>query len=425
MIRKGLKPGFRFGLEGPQSSHYRRVLPFQRSWKVILLLLVLDAAFLLPAWGAFHQAAESWSQYEDLFDLVMAVYTSAWLLGWSIAPVLITAVLVVLLLGREVVRARPQQVELFIGVPGLGLIAVYDLSAMRNLSLQQAEEKSGHSWRESYLRFDYGANTVEFGSNLSASDADEIRQGIETGAGGKIRTGAAQPDELEHDWESPSPPASALHQVEPQLKSAQKHAAKPTARYWNSPSTLLLIAANLVPVIGAAFFGWKLADVMVLYWCESAIIGFFNLCKLVVVNRWLALFSGIFFVSHFGAFMAVHFLFIYSLFVQGPDFSSGGDLRQVALMFVALWPALLALFISHGYSFLVNFLGHQEFTDRPMKEQMFEPYKRIIFMHLVLIFGGGVSLVLGDTTPVLLLVIAIKIWLDVRAHIREHSPDLS
>ena len=42
-------------------------------------------------------------------------------------------------------------------------------------------------------------------------------------------------------------------------------------------------------------------------------------------------------------------------------------------------------------------------------------------MHLVLIFGGGLSLVLGQTELVLILVIAAKIYADLKAHVREHS----
>ena len=72
----------------------------------------------------------------------------------------------------------------------------------------------------------------------------------------------------------------------------------------------MLIFANLVPVAGTLFFGWRLSDVMVLYWAESAIIGFFNLCKIAVIGRWFALLAGPFFLGHFGGFMAVHFLFI-------------------------------------------------------------------------------------------------------------------
>jgi hypothetical protein len=52
---------------------------------------------------------------------------------------------------------------------------------------------------------------------------------------------------------------------------------------------------------------------------------------------------------------------------------------------------------------------------------MGDPYSRIIFMHLVLIFGGGLSLLLGGPTLVLIGVIALKIFFDLRAHIRQHG----
>ena len=41
-------------------------------------------------------------------------------------------------------------------------------------------------------------------------------------------------------------------------------------------------------------------------------------------------------------------------------------------------------------------------------------------MHFVLIIGGGLSLVLGQAEPVLIAVIGLKIFFDVRAHIKEH-----
>jgi hypothetical protein len=162
---------------------------------------------------------------------------------------------------------------------------------------------------------------------------------------------------------------------------------------------------------------------MVLYWAESAIIGFFNICKIAVIGRWAALLAGPFFAGHFGGFMAVHFLFIYGIFVKGiQDGGTGGDLAEVGQLFVDLWPALLALFLSHGYSFFANFLGRQEYRGRTVGDQMGEPYSRIVFMHLVLIFGGGLTLILGGPAPVLLLVIGAKIWFDLRAHLKQRQP---
>jgi hypothetical protein len=161
---------------------------------------------------------------------------------------------------------------------------------------------------------------------------------------------------------------------------------------------------------------------MVLYWAESAVIGFFNICKIAVIDRWMALLAGPFFLGHFGGFMAIHFLFIYTIFVKGPQgmSDSGGDLADVAQLFVNLWPALLALFISHAYSFFSNFLGRGEYRNRSTKDQMSEPYSRIVFMQLVLVFGGGLSMILGQTELILIVVIGLKIYFDVKAHIKEH-----
>ena len=174
-----------------------------------------------------------------------------------------------------------------------------------------------------------------------------------------------------------------------------------------SPSTLLLIIVNLIPIAGSIFLGWNLADVMVLYWAESAVIGFFNICKIAVISRWMTLLAGPFFVGHFGGFMSIHFLFIYTIFIKQPQAGnvSGGDLTEVAQLFIDLWPALAALFISHAFSFYRNFLGRQEYRGRTLKDQMSEPYNRIIFMHMVIIFGGGLTLVLGGPAPILLIVI--------------------
>ena len=50
-----------------------------------------------------------------------------------------------------------------------------------------------------------------------------------------------------------------------------------------------------------------------------------------------------------------------------------------------------------------------------------DPVHVIVFMHLELIHGGGLALVIGDTVPVLLGVIALKGVFDVRAHLRQRA----
>ena len=224
-------------------------------------------------------------------------------------------------------------------------------------------------------------------------------------------------EELNEHWEMGGGEDS--QKTEPVL---YKHVARNGGVELTSGSTLALIAANMIPVAGTLFYGWELGTVLVLYWAESAIIGFYNLLKIAVIGRWLVLLAGPFFLGHFGGFMAGHFLFLYLLFVNGPieGVSEPTGLGEVWQLFYAIWPALTALNISHGLTIFQNIINRGENRERTVKDQMSEPYSRIIFMHQVIIFGGGLTLVLGDATPVILLIIGLKILFDVRAHLKEH-----
>jgi len=422
MKKNGIKPRIRPALDLPGGDDvYRKVLKFKRSWIAIAVLAVFDAVFLIPAVSTFQQAASAWASFNDLFDLVAALFLTAWLMGWSVAPLAMTAILLLLLFGREILMVRGSQLVIFVGIPGIGVEMEYTVSSMRNLRLSTPLKKSGKAWRGSHLLFDYGANNAAFGSGLTERDLAGIRAGIESASGQKIRQGEATEMELAGEWKTNK--TSTTGDTSLPDSFAPTVSDKPVGLA--SPSTLALVFANLVPLAGAAFLGWDLGLVMVLYWAESAVIGLFNICKIIVIGRWAALLAAPFFAGHFGGFMAVHFLFLNILFIQGFDGNGGGELAEVTQMFAGLWPALALLFFSHAFSYFRNFLGRKEHLGRTIRTQMSEPYQRIVFMHLVLIFGGGLSLVLGESTPVLMLVIVIKIWVDVRAHLkqRQNRPD--
>jgi len=418
MIRKGLRPRIRPAFDFVREpGTFRRALPFRRSWLAIGILAIVDIFFLFPAVTTFHQAATEWDKVDDLFNLVSALFHTAWLMGWLIAPLIMTTILAVLLFGHEVIRASPGKLEIFLGLPGAGVAASYDVSKMRNLRIENPGKKSGRSWRGAHIVFDYGANTGAFGSDLDEFGLAEIEGRIEIASGTSIRHGDATAQELQQQWA----PASVFSDQEDSGSLPDERAIEGEPVTLGSLSTIALIMANLVPLAGAAFYGWNLGHVMVLYWAESAVIGIFSVCKIVVIGRWFALLAGPFFVGHFGAFMSVHFLFIYGIFVQGIQDSSGGDLSEVMQMFTDLWPALAILFASHAFSFFHNFLGRKEYLGRSVQTQMAEPYGRIVFMHVVVILGGGLTLVLGKPTPVLLFVIALKIYFDVKAHLKQRA----
>ncbi len=183
------------------------------------------------------------------------------------------------------------------------------------------------------------------------------------------------------------------------------------------------MAANLVPLIGVLFFDWSLFTIMFVFWMESAVIGFFNILKLVIVANILSIIMVPFFVVHYGAFMSGHLVFIFALFSPEEASFSGffppPDLLASHIMKV--WPAFLGVCLSHGISFSYNFIGKKEFRRSTPEKQMMAPYGRIILMHLTIIFGGWLILALGAPILALVLLIVLKVASDVRAHEKEHA----
>ena len=129
-----------------------------------------------------------------------------------------------------------------------------------------------------------------------------------------------------------------------------------------------------------------------------------------------------FFIVHYGGFMAGHLLFIFGFFapelVSSSFFPSRETIGQL-LHNVAL--PLVALFISHGISFIHNFIGKREYGRTGTEKQMLAPYRRIILMHITIILGGWLVLLLKAPLFGLMILVLLKTVADIRAHMKEHT----
>ena len=212
------------------------------------------------------------------------------------------------------------------------------------------------------------------------------------------------------------------------------------------PSSLavaFLIAVNLIPLFGVVFLGWGLFPIMVLYWLENGIIGLFNLPKIVLASAPVVgpssvsggpdaarpdlllglLGSGflmVFFAFHYGMFWAIHGIFVFVLFGRSGDpFSGTSD--PFAMSLPEWWTlAAISLFLSHGVSFVTNFLGKREYLAVSPSEQMGQPYSRVIVLHVTILAGGFLIAMLGTPVAALVLLVILKTAIDVRAHLKEH-----
>jgi hypothetical protein len=193
-------------------------------------------------------------------------------------------------------------------------------------------------------------------------------------------------------------------------------------------AVLFLIAVNTIPLFGVLFFGWSLFAIMFLYWIENGIIGFFNVFKIALArapgpsrftvggrpispsNKELRI---VFFIVHYGVFWTVHGVFVFAFFGMSSGLFSGVGLRGVAI-------AAAALFLSHGVSFLVNFLGKEEYLTVSPDQQMTEPYSRVVALHVTILAGGFLAGSLGAPLAALVLLVLLKTAIDLFAHLREH-----
>lgn len=206
-------------------------------------------------------------------------------------------------------------------------------------------------------------------------------------------------------------------------------------------SLAVLLVVNLIPLVGVLAWDWDVASVMILYWSENIVIGFYTLVKMLAKSPLAFPFMGLFFLIHYGGFCAVHGLLVLGLTTEEMPPILEGSTWPFFLIFVQLLfnviAAVLAmapdawllgfagLFASHGVSLVKNYFLGGEYRDQEVRDLMSAPYKRIIVLHIAILAGGFGVIALGSPLPLLLALVALKIALDVWLHLgerRKQSP---
>ncbi len=214
---------------------------------------------------------------------------------------------------------------------------------------------------------------------------------------------------------------------------------------------VLLVVFNLLPLVGALYWGWSAYSLLILYWVENGIVGALNIPKILLAagpsTRASAPKATIvpFFLIHYGMFWFVHGIFVLTLPMfmglrglsgrLGPDFvpelgpdgvpdvSFVGDLFapvDLGLQWeVVAWGAV-GLALSHGASFVFNYLGRREYLTVSPPAQAFAPYGRLVTLHVAIILGAFVSLSLGGPLGAVVVLVLLKTAIDLALHIREH-----
>lgn len=194
-----------------------------------------------------------------------------------------------------------------------------------------------------------------------------------------------------------------------------------TAEKQRGHSLVSLIGANLIAIVLALIEGWNLAELMIVYWFQSVVIGVFSARRILDLKSFST--EGLtmngspvresaeakkkiaaFFVLHYGAFHIAYLFFI----------ATKNSAVSVNLFFLLICIAVFVL--NHWYSYVEN-----RASDASRKPNigtiMFFPYLRVIPMHLTIVAGGAVG---GDTSGLLLVFLALKMIADALMHHVEH-----
>jgi len=206
---------------------------------------------------------------------------------------------------------------------------------------------------------------------------------------------------------------------------------------------IALLASNTIPLFGVLFLGWDAFFIVLLYWSENLIIGFYNILKIVFtaaphpIAHLGKLFFIPFFTIHYGGFTAVHGLFVLAIFNKVDENFMGREKWPFCLIFLELLVnvirhmysvipsqmklAILALFLSHGVSFVYNYLLRGEFMTAKPQKLMASPYARVAVMHVAIIAGAFLTMAIGSPAAILVVLVILKTVVDARFHLREHK----
>lgn len=196
---------------------------------------------------------------------------------------------------------------------------------------------------------------------------------------------------------------------------------------------IILIAANLIPVVGVWFFGWSAIDAFIAYALETLIVGILTLMKLAVItlvrgkDTWYAqgtssqvsgLVFMVFFTLHFGLFALVQT----SLFSESAGIAPPG---KGLFYFFFHWYSYInndiaimlgGLVISYFVRSFIPFIVSGEYKTISMMRVMFQPYGRIFIQQFTVIIGS-MFLSFGFDKIFILVFAAVKIIFEVYFHL--------
>lgn len=224
------------------------------------------------------------------------------------------------------------------------------------------------------------------------------------------------------------------------------------------------MVANTIPLGGLLFLGWDVSALLVVYWSENIVIGFYTVLKMALARGggtfgdggprpqsalegkgarrstmevWGRAFDAFgsrlpvkilaipFFIVHYMGFTIGHALFVVFLTAYGKkldhvDMTNPGTMLLSLLPQGFIWP-VLSLVISHGISFYENYIQGQEYRTASVLRLTIAPYGRVLIMQTAVMAGALLVMASGSAVALLGVLVGMKTIVDIIMHRRSHA----
>ena len=190
---------------------------------------------------------------------------------------------------------------------------------------------------------------------------------------------------------------------------------------------LQIIIYSVLPLLGVLFLGWDWKQILILFWLENITVGLMAIVAMARTNDALAgtvtlnkdsgmrlngaaaKATGIaFFVFHYGMFTFIDGIFVFAL-TSGVLMTlnlSHAELPVGILVVLGMWAVASVVKIAAAFI--------QPAPTNPIEQQMFNPYKRIIPLHIAIVLGAFAMILLGLPSIAVIVLIVIKLIFDIK-----------
>jgi hypothetical protein len=186
-------------------------------------------------------------------------------------------------------------------------------------------------------------------------------------------------------------------------------------------STQFLLVSNLLVIVLAVVQNWNLATLLIVYWFQSVIIGFFSFFRILALKNFSTKnfyinkrpaeptqgtkrFTAFFFALHYGMFHFGYLIFIISTLIMSKTNINGFYILFGVLVFG------VNHFSSHRHNKLID-----EQKKQNIGSLMFMPYLRIVPMHVIAASGAFLG------TGSLITFLVLKTVADLVMHTVKHK----